>query len=246
MTRFTPLLKNLNAKLSLPQPEKSRILLEIAADLEDSYNFYRTEGLSEAEAIVKAEEKFAVSDEAIYQLMQIHESAFRRFMDRLSEQAKTRWERISFLIILLFIAAFSSKQILTVQFFMHASKLIWLVLGCSFAVIILFIAKFYSLYIKKDYHVTRLRRKLPALLFFAGGSLLVGAYGFFIELYFSATKIIIQPEKTFFFTIDWLAKSCALIVFSLLVALFTALIWFVFYNKVKKIEQAEVAFLLSE
>lgn len=246
MNRFTPLLKNINEKLDLPQPRKSRILLEIAADLEDLFNLYRAKGFSESEAMATAEEKFAVSDEAIAQLVQIHESAFRRFMDKLSEQAKTRWERIGFLLILLLIVAFSSKQILTFQFFTSASKFIWVVCGCSFGVIILSIAKFYSLYIKRDYHVNSLRNKLPGLLFFASGSLLIGAYGFFIELYFLANKIIIHPERSFFFTIDWLAKSCALIVFSLLVALFTVLIWFVFYNKVKKIEQAEVAFLLTE
>lgn len=246
MKQFTPLLKSISERLDLPQPRKSRILLEIGADLEDLFNFYCTKGFSETEAMLKAEEKFAVSDEALSQLVQIHESVFRRFMDKLSEQAKTRWERILLIVILLFIAAFSSKQILTVQFFQQASKFIWLVVGISLGAAILSIAKFYNLYLKKDHHVKKLRKGLPILLFLGGGSLIVGTYGFFIELHFSASRIIIHPERTFFFTMDWLAKSCALVVFSLVVALFTALIWFIFYNKVKKIEQAEIAFLLNE
>lgn len=246
MNRFAPLLKSINEKLDLPQPRKSRILLEIAADLEDLFNAYRTKGFSETEAMRKAEEKFAVSDDALSQLIHIHESALRRFMDKLSEQAKTRWERVLLIVILLFIAAFGAKQSLTVEFFLQASKFIWLALGIALSAAILSIVKFYNIYLEKDHRITKLRAGLPALLFLAGASLVIGVYGLFIELYLSACKIIDHAEKTFFFTIEWLVKSSSLIVFSLLVAIFAALIWFIFYNKVKKIEQAEVAFLLLE
>ena len=58
MTRFAPLLKSINDRLDLPQPTKSRIILEIAADLEDLYQFYQNQGMNESEAAQKAEEKF--------------------------------------------------------------------------------------------------------------------------------------------------------------------------------------------
>lgn len=57
MNPFNPLLKRINDKLDLSQPAKSRIVLEIAADLEDLYRIYRDRGLSEEEALHKAQEK---------------------------------------------------------------------------------------------------------------------------------------------------------------------------------------------
>ena len=47
---FVSLLKKINNKLDLPQNTKSKIILEIAADLEDLSNYYLTQGLSENEA----------------------------------------------------------------------------------------------------------------------------------------------------------------------------------------------------
>ena len=54
MKQFTSLLKNLNSKIDLPQPKKSRMLLEIAADLNDMYNYYLAKGLTETEAVSRA------------------------------------------------------------------------------------------------------------------------------------------------------------------------------------------------
>jgi len=58
MTQFTPILKRINERLDLPQPTKSRIILEIASDLEDTFRFYLQKGLDEQESFQKAEEKF--------------------------------------------------------------------------------------------------------------------------------------------------------------------------------------------
>jgi len=45
MDNFKPILKEINSKLDLPQPTKSRIILEIAADLNDTFDTYKKQGL---------------------------------------------------------------------------------------------------------------------------------------------------------------------------------------------------------
>ncbi|MFH1754248.1 MAG: hypothetical protein ABIA59_00965 [Candidatus Latescibacterota bacterium] len=50
MSRFEGLLKQINGKLDLPQPTKSRILLEIASDLDDMYRVFIQQGMSEQDA----------------------------------------------------------------------------------------------------------------------------------------------------------------------------------------------------
>jgi hypothetical protein len=47
MTRFSDTLRALNERLDLPQPVRSRILLEIAGDLEDLEQHFLDSGLSQ-------------------------------------------------------------------------------------------------------------------------------------------------------------------------------------------------------
>ncbi len=53
MKQFESQLKKINNKLDLPQPVKSRIVLEIAADMEDTFNFYFDKGMNEKDALQK-------------------------------------------------------------------------------------------------------------------------------------------------------------------------------------------------
>jgi biopolymer transport protein ExbB/TolQ len=51
MRRFTEILRGAAERLDLPQPTKSNVLLELAADLEDLFLHYRSQGQDEEEAI---------------------------------------------------------------------------------------------------------------------------------------------------------------------------------------------------
>ncbi len=260
MNRFAPLLKKVNKRLNLPQPIKSKIVLEIAADLDDLFHFYLTKGLNENEAIQRAEEKFDVADEeALSQLVRIHESVFGKFIHRFSERAQTRWERVALVITLLFIVVISTRTIVVTQFFSQASIFIWPILGIAFGAIILSLVKFYNLYIKKDHNIKKLRAGLTSVLFLGGLSLFVGACGYFIEIY-SAAGYTILPGASFITRVynpidsdegiihvtDSLIRSSSVGMTSLLVTIFIALIWFILMNKVLKIEQAESEFLFAE
>ena len=259
MNRFAPLLKKTNDKLNLPQPTKSKIVLEIAADLDDLFHFYLKKGLSEDEAIQKAQEKFAVSDEALSQLIRIHESAFRKFLNKLSAQAQTWWERAALVVALMFIAVLSTRQIAGAQFFLQASIFIWPILGIAFLAIILSLVKFYNLYIKRDHNIKKLRAGLTFILFLGGLNLFLGVCGYFAEMY-SAGSYTILPGGGFIAIVcnvfdsddmlvhitDPFIRSSSVGMISMLVTIFLALSWFLLMNKVLKIEQAESAFLLVE
>lgn len=259
MNSFAPLLKRINKKLNLPQPTKSKIVLEISADLDDLFHFYITKGLTENEAMKRAAEKFDVSDEAIAQLVQIHETGFRKFIYKLTEQGQTRWERVALFITLLLIIASSVHTISVTQYFHNASLFIWPILAIAFMAIVLGLIKFYSLYIKKDHNIKKLRSGLPFILFLAGLSPFVGACGYFMEIY-STGGYTILPGITFLIgvfslsdsshglipVIDSLTRSSFIAMTSLLVTILVSLIWFVLMNKVLKIERVESEFLLAE
>ncbi len=259
MNKFTLFLKRINERLSLPQPLKSQILLEVAGDLEDIYEFYKNKGLNEHEAMQKAEEKLDLTDDTLSELIRVHQSVYGKLMNRISEQAQTRWERIFLILTILFVGVLSGRQILSTQFFLQSSSFIWPILGIGCIVIVLSIVKFYNLYIKKDHNIKNLRTGLGSILFFGGASLLTGTIGYYIELYsaggfgalLEAKLIFVVHTSTGFdetsrYIADWMIKSSSMIMTSMFVAIFAALVWFILVNNVIKIEQLEAEVLLEE
>ena len=260
MKQFTPLLKSINERLDLPQPIKSRIILEIAADLDDLYQLYLSRGIEENEAAQKAEEKIDLTDEALNELVQIHQSLFRKLLDKITAQAQNRWERVAFILVLLFIAAISVQAIFSTQFLSQASKWIYPVLGISLTAILISIPKFYQLYIKKDHQIKKLRTGLSLILGMAVLNLAIGIMGYVVELFLAEDNallfmnhlayIITTREagsgQTLSNITTWMIKSSSLIMFTLVSTIIIAFFWYILMNKVLKIERAEAAVLLGD
>ena len=245
MSRFASLLQATSDRLELPQPAKSRILLEMSADLEDLYATYREQGLDDDDAKARAREHFEASDDAIAELVAIHRTAFQRWMDTLSLQAQSLWERLVFIAVILFVLFFAGREILTAEFFRSASIYVWPVLGVSLAVLLLSVAQVYRIYIKKDHRISRLRRGLPSLLLLGCGALFIGAYGFFIEFYIWMKRIAEHGVPIPVSFAHWLTAGSATMVVSLVAAIITVLIWYLLISRVRRIEEAELSVLLG-
>lgn len=244
MNPFTQELKEINERLDLPQPTKSHILLEIAADMDDLYKVYLSRGLNEQEAIQKAKEKFDLDDEALAQLAQIHEPLFRKLFDRISHRAQSTWERTALILVLLSVVYLAGNEMLSTQLFLQASKFVWPITGIAFLMLLISIVKFYKLFLRKEHTISKLRFGVPTILFLGGAGLAVGAFGSLVETYWAISQSIIEMERTLFYFTNWLVKTSALLIVSLWVAIGAALVWFFMLNKITKIEQAEAAILL--
>jgi len=129
MNQFTDLLRNLNSKIDLPQPAKSRIILEIAADLNDTYHLYQKRGLSKTEAANKAREKFELSDEIISDLSSIHTNLFRQWLDRTIGKSQALWEKVLFITIFLFLLISTVYIVTKNPFFAEASLFVYPILA---------------------------------------------------------------------------------------------------------------------
>jgi hypothetical protein len=245
MNRFTGLLAQINQKLDLPQPTKSRILLEIASDLDDMYQIFVHQGLSEREAAAKVQDQYVISDEVLEELVQIHESAFRKLLGKLSEQAQTRWERVVLFAVILFVCGATGNAIFSTRLFEQASGFIWPILGISLGAVIISVRQFFKLYIKKDHNLRRLRDGLSYLLLLSMASLLTGFYGVSVEMYRSTKLIIADVDMTISQIVQWGISCSAMLMVSLLVAIATALVWFVLMDKVERIELADTAWLFD-
>jgi hypothetical protein len=245
MNRFSEILRRTAQKLDLPQPVRSRVLLELAGDLEALYDLYVRRGLDDSEAARRVEEKFAVSDDVLVQLTRLHRSALRRWLDRLSEQAQTRWERSILAAVILFVVVVTGPRLVTTTFIRDASGWIWVVTAIALAALALAMAKIYQLFIKGDHRPAHLRNGLPALLFLGCASSFTGLFGLVAGLYRDLARMAASPDPVPVPMLNWLLGSVATMTASLMVSVLCAVSWFFLMSKVKRIEQAEAALLLE-
>ena len=246
MNRTARILREVDARLDLPQPVKSRILLEMAADLRDMFDACVARGSSEEEAARRVEEDFLVTDEVIAELVRIHENPARRFMRGLSDRVRSRWERAAFAALLLFLVAFAGREAVSERFFTESSVFLWPVLGLSSLVAALSAAKAYSLWIRGDHDPRRLRTGLGTILVIAGAELVVGFYGAAAESSFSAGKAARDAPNALYYLAEYLLRVCPMLMTSLFAVLFTAILWYLLSEKVERIEVAAAAALLGD
>ncbi len=246
MSRFAERLREINGKLDLPQPEKSHILLEIASDLDDMYQFFREEGLNEEEAAKRAEEKLDLSDDALRELVEIHESGMRKLLDRISSQARSRWERVLLAMTVIVIAAYSGRQIFSARLYAQASRFVWPILLFALAALVITIWQVYKLYIKKDHDIRTLGVGLPWLVAMGAASFLTGLLGMMFEFHRSALMAADDVERSLVFLVESALRSSAMTMVGLFTVIAIAIVWFVLMNKVRNIEIAEAAWLIEK
>lgn len=245
MTHFKETLNQINQRLDLPQPVRSRVLLEIAADLEDVEQHFLDQGLPPRTARRKAIDHCDLSDEALAQLVQVHMSWYRRFLDRLSAQAQTRWERALLLVLLAFVAAATGPLVLSLRVFDTASPIVWPLLGIAVGAVVGCGVKFYTLYLKQDHDGRRLRTGMPAILALAGLNLALGVFGCWLELSHVVRADVIDPLAAGASFAGWLLSSSATLIVCYLTVIIIALLWFMLMNKIARIEQAEAMLLID-
>lgn len=92
MARFGQVLQRVDRRLEVREPERSRILLEVAADLEALYRAYRERGAPEEEARRRAEAWLAPDGASRAELRRLHMPMSARLLSLLSGVARGRLE----------------------------------------------------------------------------------------------------------------------------------------------------------
>lgn len=246
MKRFVRVLSEAQERLRVPEPSRTQVLLEMASDLEDSYQFHLSQGCDEAEAAQRAEEAFGTSDEALKHLSRIHETSLGGMQNRLSGQVGRPWEKVLLLAIVAFEIFAAVKIVSHKAFFMFLSPFLWPIAGLTLAALVLTAWKLYQIFFRKDPDVRQIREGLGALLFFAGASVAVTGCGFLFHIQrFFRLNYEMAPESLFMNFAGWMATISFMMILGLLLAMLTALIWFVLINLATRSERREVEALLK-
>jgi hypothetical protein len=245
MTQFAGILREIGAGLNLPQPTKSRILLEMAGDLEDLYQHHLGQGLAAPEAARRAEEAFAASEEALRHLARIHESG-GGLTDRVIRQAGSIWEKTLLVLWVLAVILIAAKVATAERFFFIVSPFVWPIAGIALAALAFSLWKLHELFLRKPLDLRRLRSGLSILLFLAAASLAVSVCGFFYHLRWYAFQTFEgAPEGVYSMFATWLLAISSMMIIGLLTAILTAIIWYLLEKLVVRIENREANALLA-
>jgi hypothetical protein len=245
MNRFADILREADARLDLPPAARARILLEMAADLDDLYDHHRLLGLREEEAEERARQAFALSDEVLADLVDIHASGARRLLDQIGEQARRAWERVACVLLLLSVAMFSGGRIVSVGVVRDAGPVGWLIVAITAVAFAVAAVAFYVLYIREDRDLHRLRTLLPVIIVLGAVDLLVGFYGWWLGFYLWLRTYAVAREHDLELFIITLRDGAALSVVALVCAAIAALMWYVLHARLECVEH-DAALALME
>jgi len=232
MSRFNVFLHRTGERLALPKATRSLILVEIASDLEELFNYYVQQGQSEEEAATRAEEKVDMSDEALAELVRIHSDA-RGWTDRVARRAQPFWERIALALIVLFFIA-STTLDHGVGLFAHLTVFIWPIIGILLALVMFFIVQ--MMQFSDHQSPRRLRDSLATPLFLGAASLVVGFAGTGIILYRTLMRMAADPEHAAPLFAKAVLGSTATLAIALIVTLGAGVAWFVLAGRVARLE----------
>jgi hypothetical protein len=232
MSRFNVFLHRTGERLALPKATRSLILVEIASDLEELFNHYVQQGVSEEEAVARAEEKVDMSDEALAELVRIH-SESRGWTDRMARRVQPFWERLALALIVLFFVATSFLDH-GLRPFAHRTVFFWPILVIFIALVVHVVAQF----VRQSDHASlrETRNALAAPLFFGASSIVIGFAGAGIELYRTLKLMAADPEKAAPLFSGVVLEVSSTIAIALLVALAAGVAWFVLAGKATRLE----------
>lgn len=94
MERFAPALRRIAAELDLPRGARTELLLEMAADLDATYEHHRARGLSEDESARRAEATVLGSSEVIRRLGRLHVSPWRGWASEMGLRLSSGLDRV--------------------------------------------------------------------------------------------------------------------------------------------------------
>lgn len=245
MTRFPEVLSELQRRLPLPQPAQSRILLEVSGDLEGLYRHYLSAGLDEAAARERAVAEMSLTPDVLADLIDIHTSPYQRFLDGLSERARSRWERGMLVLLCVFACSVVFTATRSGPIFETANIFVWPALFCFGVGLLIGLQRSYVLFIRKAHAAREARRGLSALLFLAVSQFIIGIAGTWLDLLSASQAVVTAPDRIGQVLLGWIVGGTALMLLSLGGCVVTALWWIVLAGRVAAVEDDE-AYALTQ
>jgi hypothetical protein len=245
MKRFAAVLRNIDKVLDIPQPSRSRVILEIAADMQDLYEHHISRGLDDEQAHRRTVEEFDLSAEEIAAIARVHDSPLKRVLDRFSVRTRGLLERTVLALTLIPVALVGYRLTQSGGLFRDCGIWVWPLLAGAVAALALGVSKWYALFVVKEHNVRAVRKRLDTVLFIALGQLGTGFVGMYVGLLQTWVTSSADKVMTTLYLAHWLQRSSALLSAAMIMALVSSLIWIVNSGKAVSVEQYEAELIID-
>jgi len=245
--RFLPALRRLSAELPLPEPTRSRILLEMAGDLDALFEHYRSRGVDEDEAARRTEEKLLASPEALQHLIAVHTTPYQRLLSRAAGRLRWGFDLLLFAVGVVPMLALAVAVAVAQADTLGGAPLLWPLLLVAAAAAAISLAKAYQLFVRRERSTARLHSGVPTLVFLGVLGPVLGGLVFLLSLHDLALGLamgtLAGPSQAV--VAARVARDGTLLLLGLLLGFATALVWFVLVNRIATIEETDGAALLA-
>lgn len=222
---FLPALKELERRLTVPIPDRLRILRELEYDLEELRARFEARGMPAEEARARALEALVPHGAAVRDLDWVHAPLYARLTSRMGERRLRLLERSALVLATATVLTAAGWVVMGLDLTVDPSPFLWPVLGLGGVLFAAMVAKAFQLWIKRDH--TTPDRGVGGILALSGVVLGSGVVGVVMDLYLLATELELHPELAGRMAYQWLVRDCALLSVAILLALAGGLFWFV-------------------
>lgn len=245
MNRFNRVLMDTDARLSVSEPARSRILLEIAADMEGLHREFLSRGLSPEDADAEVLEHFDLSDEALRELIRVHDTPLQRSLETLSGPVEGKWSRLLLGVLALFVVVGSGTLLVNTQLYRDASGLVWVLMPLLLLGWLMAALRGLQMARQRDSWSHALRVGLSRLLGLALAIPALAFVGLWIELYRGILRIRATPAEAMVHIVDWLHMASATLTVALGGSLILGFLWFFLDSRARRMERRAAADLLG-
>ena len=225
MSAFLPTLRRLDRDLSVPLPDRVRILRELEFDLKALSGEFETRGMPAEEARARALDALVPDGATLRELDRLHVPHYRRLTRHFSPGRLRTIERSALVLATVAVLLAETLLLLRADWLRHASPFLWPVLGLGAFLFAAIAAQSFRLWIKHDHRDPA--ANFRTILLLSGLTLATGVFGVLADFFRLAGILEAEPGLAGSLLLEWLFGSCVLLSFSLLLALAGGLAWFI-------------------
>lgn len=235
---FLTRLERLEATLALPQPQRGRVLDELAADVEDLYRAYRAQGLDAAEAERRSLALLLPDAAAIADLERLHRPLYARMVSRLTHARRSHAERAAVIGLSVVVLALTLAGLPLPLLLFDPSPFLLPVLGLGVAGVVSGAVCAFRVFVRGVATAAEGARGLDWILAFASAGPFVAVFGFTLDLYVALGAVLGDGDRAAAILTRLLRADGALLASALALSLASGLIWLVVQARLALVREA--------